>query len=112
MRLSISVVFLFSVLSIHQAFGQSFQGTLRGRVLDSSGAAAATARVTITDEGTGEARNTVTNDLGEYAFTAVNPSTYTLTAEEQGFKKLERRGVEIATQANVALDLTLEIGAV
>lgn len=115
MRLSISVVLLFSVLSvlsIKEAWAQSFQGTLRGRVLDSSGGAATAARVTITDEATGEARNAITNDVGEYSFTAVNPSTYTLTAEEPGFKRLERTGLAIATQANVDLDLTLEIGQV
>jgi trimeric autotransporter adhesin len=112
MRLSIPVVLLFSLISIDPMFAQSFQGSLRGRVLDSSGEAAAAARVTITDQGTRETRNTITNDLGEYAFSAVNPSLYTLAAERPGFKKLERRSVEIATQANVTLDLTLELGQI
>jgi hypothetical protein len=94
------------------AFGQTFQGTLRGRILDPSGNATSNAKVLITDEATKVGRGTVSNDQGEYVFTAVNPATYTLTVELPGFKKLERKGVAIETQAVVAIDLTLEIGQV
>ena len=105
-------LFLTAILLSALAFGQSFQGTLRGRVLDSGGAAAAGAHVTITDESTQVPRATIANDQGEYVFNAVNPATYTVSVEQSGFKKLERKGVEVATQAVVAVDLTLEIGQV
>src|ERR1017187_7168412 len=62
------------------AFAQSFQGSLRGRVKDPHGAAATTSKITIVDEATSVARATVTNDQGEYAFTAVTPATYTVKA--------------------------------
>ena len=91
------------------AFAQSFQGSLRGRVKDPHGAAATTSKITIVDEATSVARATVTNDQGEYAFTAVTPATYTVKAEAIGFKRLERKGVLISTQAAVTLDLDLEL---
>ncbi len=107
MKLVISAI-LFSVL----AWGQSFQGSLRGRVLDPNGAGTPTARLTLTDESTSVARTTVSDDKGEYDFAAVTPATYTVTAEAAGFKKLERKGVVILTQINSTLDLSLEIGQI
>ncbi len=105
-------VFIFAILFSVLAFGQTFQGTLRGRILDPTGNPTSAAKVVITDESTQVGRATVSNDQGEYVFTAVNPATYTLSAELSGFKKIERKGVAIATQAVVAIDLSLEIGQV
>jgi hypothetical protein len=107
MKLSIYVL-----LASSMAFAQSFQGSLRGRVKDPQGAVASRSKITIVDEATSVSRATVTNDQGEYAFTAVTPATYTLKAEAIGFKRLERSGVVISTQAAVTLDLALELGDV
>ena len=107
MKLSIYVLLVSGL-----AFAQSFQGSLRGRVKDPHGAAATTSKITIVDEATSVARATVTNDQGDYAFTAVTPATYTVNAEAIGFKRLERKGVLISTQAAVTLDLDLELGDV
>jgi len=59
---------LFSVLISSLGFAQSFQGTLRGRLLDPNGATTAAAAITLTDEGTLIARSTVTNDQGRIHF--------------------------------------------
>jgi trimeric autotransporter adhesin len=107
MRLLIPAV-LFTSL----ALGQTFQGSLRGRVLDQSGATEPSAKVTISDEATKLNRSTVTNDQGEYVFSAVAPATYTLTVEATGFKKSEQKGVEVATHTAVGVDVTLQIGQV
>ena len=107
MKLTIYVLFVSGL-----AFAQSFQGSLRGRVKDPHGAAANKSKITIVDEATSVARATVTNDQGEYAFTAVTPATYTVKAEAIGFKRLERKGVSISTQAALTLDLDLELGEV
>ncbi|HMJ62415.1 MAG TPA: carboxypeptidase-like regulatory domain-containing protein, partial [Bryobacteraceae bacterium] len=105
------LVFL-AVLISSFAFAQSFQGTLRGRVLDPNGGATAAAALTLTDEGTLVARRTVASDQGEYTFASLKPSTYTVSVESPGFKRLEQHGVTVATQAIVTLDLTLELGQV
>jgi hypothetical protein len=102
----------FVVLSLSFAFAQSFQGTLRGRVLDPKGATASAAVVTLIDEGTSVRRQTVTNEQGEYTFASLTPATYTVTVEAAGFKRLQQRGVTVETQALAILDLTLELGQV
>ncbi|HEX4135106.1 MAG TPA: carboxypeptidase-like regulatory domain-containing protein [Bryobacteraceae bacterium] len=111
MKLVISTI-LFAVLFSTAAFGQSFQGSLRGRVLDPNGAGTPTAKITLTDEATSVPRTTVSDEKGEYDFAALTPATYTVTVEAAGFKKLERKGVVILTQINSTLDVTLEIGQV
>ncbi len=74
-------VLIFGILFSVLAFGQTFQGTLRGRILDPAGNPTSAAKVAITDEATQVGRATISNDQGDYVFTAVNPATYTLTAE-------------------------------
>src|ERR1700678_275042 len=105
MKLVISTI-LFSAL----AFGQSFTGSLRGRVVDPAGAGTPGARVTITDEATNIPRSTVSSQEGEYEFFAVTPATYTLLIEATGFKRLERKGVVVSTQENFTLDVGIDIG--
>lgn len=103
----------FAVLFVAAAaFGQSFYGTLRGRVVDPTGGATAAAVVTLTDEATAATRRTVTNELGEYTFASIAPTTYSLTVEAPSFKRYEKRGVAVATQAAVTLDVALELGEV
>ena len=90
---------------------QGFQGGLRGAVHDSSGVVPGV-EVTITNESTGIKRSVVSNDVGEYAFAAVEPGTYTVRATLQGFKTVERPGIRIGTQQFLLVDLTLEVGAI
>ena len=103
---------LAALLLTALALAQSFQGNLRGRVADPSGSPAAGARITLTDEATTLSRATVTNDQGEYVFNALRPATYTIAVEATGFKKLERKGVEVGTQEAITVDLALELGQV
>lgn len=93
------------------AHAQSFQGGLRGAVKDAQGVIPGVT-VTLTDEANNVSRDTVTNDVGEYSFPAVNPSTYAVKATVQGYKTFERKGIRIGTQQFVTMDVTLEIGAI
>jgi hypothetical protein len=93
-------------------WGQSFQGSLRGRVTDPKDAVVPLAKVTLVEEATSVSSATVTNDKGEYSFPALNPSTYMLVIEAAGFKKLEQRGIVIVTQTANTQDAKLDIGAV
>lgn len=104
----IASTFFFVLLSS----AQTFQGSLRGRIIDPNGAAVGSVRVTLTDQATALLRSTVSNDTGEYVFPSLTPATYTVIAEAVGFKRLERRGVTVSTQAALTLDLSLELGQV
>jgi trimeric autotransporter adhesin len=107
----LSALALFCALAT-MAYGQSYQGGLRGSLHDSSGNALANATLSLINEATSVARTTVTNSSGEYVFDRVDPGKYKLEATSGGFKKLERSGVVIETQQQLLLDLVMEVGAV
>ncbi len=93
------------------ASGQSIQGGIRGAVRDANGVIPG-AEVTLTNEATGVARTTVSNDVGEYNFSSVTPGTYAIKASLTGFKTFDRQGVRIGTTQFITLDLLLEVGQV
>jgi trimeric autotransporter adhesin len=105
-------LYIIAALLPMLAYSQTFQGSLRGRVVDPAGAIASSVQVTLIDEATSLTRATISNQQGEYVFNSVQPATYTVSAEATGFKRLDRKGVLVATQNAVTLDLTLEIGQV
>src|SRR5262244_1889918 len=90
---------------------QSFQGGLRGVVKDAQGVIPGVT-VSLVNEQNNVSRETVSNDVGEYSFPAVDPASYTVRASVQGFKTFERKGVRIGTQQFVGLDIQLEVGGV
>src|SRR5947208_7140384 len=92
--------------------GQTYQGAIRGIVRDSTGAAVAGARITLTDQATNVPRSTNTNTEGEYVFNAVDPALYSVAAESANFKKFVRRDVQVTTQASVTTDIELELGTI
>jgi hypothetical protein len=100
---------LLAVISPGGAFGQGFQGGLRGQIKDSGGVIPGV-EVTLTNESTNIARSTVTNDRGEYVFANVDPGTFKLKASLQGYKTAEQPGIRIGTQQFVTLDITMEVG--
>jgi hypothetical protein len=107
----IGLVCVLVVTDAPRAAAQSFQGGLRGAVKDADGVIQG-ADVTLINEDTTVARPTRTNEVGEYAFSSVNPGTYTLRVVQQGFKTFERRGIVIGTQQFLTLDVTMEVGAI
>jgi hypothetical protein len=90
---------------------QQFTGGLRGAVSDANGVIPGVA-VTLTNEETAISRDTVTNETGQYNFSAVTPGTYTLRAVLAGFKTYERKGLRIGTQQFITLDVTMEVGQI
>jgi hypothetical protein len=105
------VMFLAS-LACSALWAQSYQGGLRGVVQDPGGAIIADAKVALVNQATNVSRATLSNPQGEYSFTTVDPSTYTLVVEAPGFKKFEHKGVVIGTQEFLTLDPKMEVGAV
>src|SRR3989440_912692 len=90
--------------------GQAVNATLLGTVTDSSGAAVASVKVTITETNTGISRTSQTNDSGNYVFPDLPPGTYTVTAEQSGFKRASRTGVDVVVNTTSRIDLNLQAG--
>ncbi len=89
------------------------QGTseIRGRVIDSQSAAVPGVTVTVRNQDTGVFRETVSNPDGTYFVSGVIPGVYEVTAELQGFKKAQQRGVRLEVGKTATLDLTLQLGS-
>jgi trimeric autotransporter adhesin len=106
----ISRLAAFGIAVVSMISAQNFVGGVRGLVLDPGGAAIANATVTLTNQATRVASTAATNATGQYSFSQVDPGTYSITVEAQGFKKLTRPDVVVGTQETVGVDLTMEIG--
>ena len=92
------------------AYAQTFTGGVRGAVKDANGVIPGVT-VELINEGTGQTRDAVSNEAGEYNFTAVPPGVYTIKGTLTGFKTYENKSVRVAAQQFITLDVTLEVGA-
>lgn len=93
-------------------WAQNVTGTLTGTVSDPSGAVVPNANVTLTNEATRDPRRTVTNTDGYFGFVAVQPGTYTVAVEAQGFNRWEAKGIVMNTADKRTMsNITLKVGA-
>jgi len=93
----------------------SAQGTtsrVTGTVTDTSGAAIASAMVTLTNEGTNASLTAQTSDIGVYTFDLVQPGNYTVTVEKTGFKKLVSSKNPVTVNQPATVNAALEVGDV
>lgn len=100
------------VLASAAMYAQTSTGSLSGSVTDPNGAVVPGAKVTATSTTTGGKLEMMTTDAGLYVFPAVPVSTYNITVEKTGFKKLNRTNIEIRIAQRQDLDLRLEVGDV
>ena len=85
--------------------------TLVGLVRDNSGAVIPGASVVATNEGTGVARESVTDANGEVVLAALPAGSYTVRIELTGFKTISQRGIQLGAGQTVRQTFTLEVGA-
>src|SRR5690242_9147618 len=110
LRMVLWICMLASSVAFVMAQG-SYRAQLRGVVADSSGAVIRDAKVTITDIGTSVSTSGRTNDKGEYFFTGLRPSTYSVKAEAQGFRAQEQTNVVLAVDQQTTINFTMTPGA-
>jgi hypothetical protein len=100
-------------LNAMPAAAQEITGTIVGIVRDATGAVVAGGKVTIknTDKSI-VARTITTNDDGVYSAPFLLAGHYSVTVEATGFKKWVKSDIEINVNDRIAVDATLEPGAV
>jgi hypothetical protein len=108
----IAVLALLLALASGIASAQEARGAITGRVTDPSGAVIPNATIVVTNTKTNETRRTATNETGYYEANFLEPSSYTVMAEAQGFKRALRSGLTVNVSARLEINLTLEIGQV
>jgi hypothetical protein len=94
------------------ALAQSDRGQISGFVKDQTGAVVPGATVTLTHRQTQAVRTAVTDGTGYYVFPALSPGMYDLAMELEGFKKSVRSGITLDAASSLAVDATLETGAI
>jgi hypothetical protein len=98
-------------LFVSVAQAQTGLGTVKGTILDSTGAVVPGSQITLTNDATGVERRSQSSEVGVYEFPAVPIGNYTLTVEATGFKKFSGTFVLQAGQT-VVIDSRMEVGAV
>jgi len=91
---------------------QSDLSTVTGIVKDPSGSAVPNAKVTVRNEATGVERQVTTTDSGTFSATNLPSGFYTVTVETAGFKKFRTTANKLDASVPLAVDVTLEVGAV
>src|SRR6266849_5179538 len=100
------------ISSVRVMFGQAVSGTINGYVYDTSEAAIAEARVTITNIENGTATNRVTDTTGRYIATNLLPGNYSVSIEAAGFRRFLQENIVLRIDSTVRLDARIELGAV
>ena len=94
------------------ARAQTTSASVTGTVQDSQGGALPGVAVVLTSRTQGNTATATTDAEGRFVFAIVRPDTYTLTAELQGFKKLERTNLVVNANDRLSAGiLALEVGA-
>jgi hypothetical protein len=86
--------------------------TLVGTVTDNTGSVVPGAAVNVVNTETQFVYNTVTNEEGSYYVPNLNPGTYRLTIQGQGFKRYIQEGIILRTSEQPRINVALELGSV
>ncbi len=101
--LTVFMALLMVGLPASAAFSQTVTGTISGTVVDASGAIIAGATIKLVNEQTGNVRGLTANDEGRFSFAAIQPGTYTVIIEQQGFQTLEQKRIVLSANEILAL---------
>lgn len=100
------MLLLLATIPAHAQYRTSIQGT----VTDPTGAIIPGATLTLTDNGTNEARQTTSDDAGIYNFDALPPDVFTLVVERQGFEKKILNDLKLIPEQANAINIQMAIG--
>ncbi len=113
-RCRFAIVFSFAALGLLTglATAQEYRGRVQGMVTDPTRAAVVSARVILTNTGTGVESTRQTDPTGHYLFDFVQPGMYGVAVEAAGFKRFLQENVTVLTRGDVTVDAQLSIGDV
>ena len=91
---------------------QGTNATLSGVVSDPNGGGRGGVAVTLTSPTTGFKRSTVTAGDGTYSIAAIPPGRYDVKFEQQGFKTIDQKNLELNVATERKLDIKMDVSAV
>jgi len=99
------------LITAGMTLAQTNTGQISGTIKDASGGVLPGVTVTVTNVGTGIARTAVTDEKGAYVITNLPVGSYAVGAELQGFRKTERKGFELTSDARLTADFAMAVGS-
>ncbi len=93
-------------------FAQAGRGGLNGLVTDPSGSVVPGAKVTLLNTATGLTEQSTTTSAGNYSFVSLNPGTYQVTANAQGFETVVQKNINVSVDQVTIANIKLRVGAV
>jgi hypothetical protein len=103
------VLLLAAFLPLAQA---QVSASIKGNVLDASGAAVPGVTVTVKNVETGAIRSSVTDGAGRYLVLALHVGEYEVRVGKTGFRDAVRSGIFLVVGQEASVDLQLQIGTV
>jgi hypothetical protein len=94
------------------AVAQQTTGNITGRIVDGQGAAVPGVTVTAKNPQTGFTRSDVSDGEGTYRLNSLPVGTYDLTAELQGFKGVENKGIVVNVGQTLDVNMALSVATV
>jgi len=108
----LSIALLLILLLASFVGSQSLDVVLRGKVSDETGAGLPGATITAIDEATGVLRSAGADREGSFVLLNLQPSTYNVRAELDGFSPKVRRAQVLHVGTTVVINFSLEIAIV
>ncbi|BDC52996.1 Oar protein [Bryobacterales bacterium F-183] len=107
---ALAALFCLSSLTV---FGQvdANKGQIVGTVYDGNRAVVPGAKVRIQNTGTGLTRDLVSSGEGQYRFVQLDPGSYQLVAESNGFAAATINGIVVTVGSAINVDVTLQVQA-
>lgn len=110
MRVSFCLALALPALLGIAGYAQTTFGSITGTVIDPSGGAVPNARVTVINQNTGSRQQVLTNQQGVFNAPDVQPGTYNVQVEANGFKTQSRNGIVVYAHNTVNVNLALTVG--
>jgi len=108
---SSTVFLLLAFLVAAAALAQSETATIAGRITDPRGGVVIGADVHLENTTTGVSVATKTNGDGIYVIPHVQPGSYRILVQKEGFKEVVRTGLSLHVQDNAEENFSLEVGS-
>uniref|UniRef100_Q02CJ0 TonB-dependent receptor n=1 Tax=Solibacter usitatus (strain Ellin6076) TaxID=234267 RepID=Q02CJ0_SOLUE len=103
---------LLSLICASAMFAQRDLATLVGTVIDPSGGVVGNAKVTITENETGQVYTLLTSSGGEFVRPALKPSTYSVKVSAPGFRTAEQKDILLKAGERTGISIALTVGDV
>src|SRR5215475_10737454 len=106
-----SVLFILALFS-PAGWTQVLTGRIQGTVTDAQGSVIPGADVKVVNTDTGQAFNTISNELGIWAAPSMSTGTYTISISLPGFKTATIENVKVDAAVPATVNAKLEVGSI